>query len=330
MSLPFHSSLAGTNVHVRSRRCTPFATWVSRRQTRVEQRDEPTAASVALRGPPEVVHRFASALATPALRATSISAAHELDSRAARSRRTTASSAGLRRSTAARPTDSLGLTRLTSRCPGHGSAGACTRPPTSMPRGDDSGPACPPRPRGRRGPGRSGRLDRRLGRRAARLRHVPAGPLDRPPRTPGSGLVLDSAPGPTTTSSCEMSRSDLMHVSGLITVVSGAGGLGGRLSVVARGRRRDRRLRSAAAAGPGRGAGRSSRTVRLLPRLTAGPHRPSGLADARSESPGESVTRVQFFRYGIPKPELQVRVVNVRGDAHRDHGLRLGGVSTSR
>ena len=37
------------------------------------------------------------------------------------------------------------------------------------------------------------------------------------------------------------------------------------------------------------------------------------LADARSESPGESVTRVQFFRYGIPKPDLQVRVVNVRG-----------------
>ena len=38
------------------------------------------------------------------------------------------------------------------------------------------------------------------------------------------------------------------------------------------------------------------------------------LADARSESPGESVTRVQFFRYGIPAPEPQYRVVDSRGD----------------
>jgi hypothetical protein len=38
------------------------------------------------------------------------------------------------------------------------------------------------------------------------------------------------------------------------------------------------------------------------------------LTDARSESPGESVTRVQFFRYGIPMPELQYRVVNHRGE----------------
>ena len=38
------------------------------------------------------------------------------------------------------------------------------------------------------------------------------------------------------------------------------------------------------------------------------------LADARSESPGESVTRVQFFRYGIPMPELQYWVVNGRGE----------------
>lgn len=37
------------------------------------------------------------------------------------------------------------------------------------------------------------------------------------------------------------------------------------------------------------------------------------LADARSESPGESVTRVQFFRYGIPMPEPQYRVVDDRG-----------------
>jgi hypothetical protein len=37
------------------------------------------------------------------------------------------------------------------------------------------------------------------------------------------------------------------------------------------------------------------------------------LADARSESPGESVTRVQFFRYGIPMPELQYRVIDHRG-----------------
>ena len=37
------------------------------------------------------------------------------------------------------------------------------------------------------------------------------------------------------------------------------------------------------------------------------------LGDARSESPGESVTRVQFFRYGVPMPELQCRVVDDRG-----------------
>ncbi len=33
-----------------------------------------------------------------------------------------------------------------------------------------------------------------------------------------------------------------------------------------------------------------------------------GLADGRAESPGESVTRVQCFRYGIPSPELQHEV----------------------
>jgi hypothetical protein len=38
------------------------------------------------------------------------------------------------------------------------------------------------------------------------------------------------------------------------------------------------------------------------------------LADHRSESPGESVTRVQFHRYRIPIPELQYRVVNDRGE----------------
>jgi hypothetical protein len=37
------------------------------------------------------------------------------------------------------------------------------------------------------------------------------------------------------------------------------------------------------------------------------------LADPRSESAGESVTRVQFFRYGIPKPQLQYRVVDHNG-----------------
>ena len=37
------------------------------------------------------------------------------------------------------------------------------------------------------------------------------------------------------------------------------------------------------------------------------------LADARSESPGESVTRVQFFRYGIPEAEPQYWVVDARG-----------------
>ena len=37
------------------------------------------------------------------------------------------------------------------------------------------------------------------------------------------------------------------------------------------------------------------------------------LADGRSESPGESVTRVQFFRYGIPEAEPQYQVVDSRG-----------------
>jgi Transcriptional regulator, AbiEi antitoxin len=37
------------------------------------------------------------------------------------------------------------------------------------------------------------------------------------------------------------------------------------------------------------------------------------LADPRAESPGESVTRVQFHRFGIPKPELQHHVVDRHG-----------------
>lgn len=37
------------------------------------------------------------------------------------------------------------------------------------------------------------------------------------------------------------------------------------------------------------------------------------LADPRAESPGESVTRVQFHRYGIPMPELQYHVVDRSG-----------------
>ena len=37
------------------------------------------------------------------------------------------------------------------------------------------------------------------------------------------------------------------------------------------------------------------------------------LADPRSESPGESVTRVQFFRHGIPMPQPQYRVVDRNG-----------------
>jgi len=37
------------------------------------------------------------------------------------------------------------------------------------------------------------------------------------------------------------------------------------------------------------------------------------LADPRSESAGESVTRAQFFRYGIPMPEPQYRVVDHNG-----------------
>ena len=38
------------------------------------------------------------------------------------------------------------------------------------------------------------------------------------------------------------------------------------------------------------------------------------LADHRAESPGESVTRVQFNRHGIPIPELQHPVVDDRGE----------------
>jgi Transcriptional regulator, AbiEi antitoxin len=37
------------------------------------------------------------------------------------------------------------------------------------------------------------------------------------------------------------------------------------------------------------------------------------LADGRSDSPGESVTRVQFHRYGIPIPDLQHDVFDDRG-----------------
>jgi Transcriptional regulator, AbiEi antitoxin len=37
------------------------------------------------------------------------------------------------------------------------------------------------------------------------------------------------------------------------------------------------------------------------------------LADPRAESPGESVTRVQFHRFGIPMPALQYRVVDRHG-----------------
>ena len=38
-----------------------------------------------------------------------------------------------------------------------------------------------------------------------------------------------------------------------------------------------------------------------------------GFADGRSDSPGESVTRVQFHRYGIPIPELQHDVIDDQG-----------------
>jgi hypothetical protein len=37
------------------------------------------------------------------------------------------------------------------------------------------------------------------------------------------------------------------------------------------------------------------------------------LADGRSDSPGESVTRVQCYRFGIPMPEPQFHVVGPRG-----------------
>jgi hypothetical protein len=37
------------------------------------------------------------------------------------------------------------------------------------------------------------------------------------------------------------------------------------------------------------------------------------LADPRAESPGESVTRVQFHRYGVPMPELQYHVIDRHG-----------------
>jgi hypothetical protein len=38
------------------------------------------------------------------------------------------------------------------------------------------------------------------------------------------------------------------------------------------------------------------------------------LADPRSDSVGESVTRVKFFRYGVPMPELQYKVYDDHGD----------------
>jgi hypothetical protein len=38
------------------------------------------------------------------------------------------------------------------------------------------------------------------------------------------------------------------------------------------------------------------------------------LADGRSASPGESVTRVQYYRYGIPMPDLQFDVFDERGE----------------
>jgi hypothetical protein len=38
-----------------------------------------------------------------------------------------------------------------------------------------------------------------------------------------------------------------------------------------------------------------------------------GFADGRVESPGESITRVQCHRFGIPKPELQHRVLDTNG-----------------
>jgi len=37
------------------------------------------------------------------------------------------------------------------------------------------------------------------------------------------------------------------------------------------------------------------------------------LADPRADSPGESVTRVQFHRFGIPMPELQYHVIDRHG-----------------
>ncbi|HET6759510.1 MAG TPA: type IV toxin-antitoxin system AbiEi family antitoxin domain-containing protein [Propionibacteriaceae bacterium] len=37
------------------------------------------------------------------------------------------------------------------------------------------------------------------------------------------------------------------------------------------------------------------------------------LADGRSDSPGESVTRVQYYRYGIPTPDLQFDLFDDRG-----------------
>ena len=49
-------------------------------------------------------------------------------------------------------------------------------------------------------------------------------------------------------------------------------------------------------------------TSRLAPRQAR-----DQLADGRSESPGESVTRVQFHRFGIPMPELQYHVVDRHG-----------------
>jgi hypothetical protein len=54
------------------------------------------------------------------------------------------------------------------------------------------------------------------------------------------------------------------------------------------------------------------------------------LADGRAESAGESVTRVQFYRFGIPRPDLQVSVFGGHGellgvpDFLWDHQRHLG------
>lgn len=45
-------------------------------------------------------------------------------------------------------------------------------------------------------------------------------------------------------------------------------------------------------------------------------------ADDGAESPGESVTRLHLLRYGLPRPDTQIRIDTRRGTFYGDLGWR--------